>query len=308
MKFTGRIKECKQDFSIIESDMIEEDCEKYYQMWIEKYSSFLRDDIIMKAIYINTRVIRSRKEVVSAAQLLMEAKSNKENGCVTSYFFSCYYALFHAMLAVVYTNIEIGDDIVEITHSKLVNVFCDYYAREHKIFEPSLREFIEKCRYMREYYSYIIPYNVLFGDFDENYLEEIIKKMIMLADLHVWMISKKSMYVKRSVQYTEELCKRFLQFNVRKNDGEISEKVKTLKGTIGAIIRKYNAEPDDADYDALVEIIHNGINCQRFEEELSHDWDEAGYSEGMKPLFDEKNVYDIKHKANCFLYDLINYY
>lgn len=308
MKFTGRIKECTQNFSILENDISDEECDRYYQNWMQKYSSFFKEETEKKSLYMNCRVIRSRKEVVSAAQLLMEAKSNRESGCPTSYFFSCYYALFHAMLAVLYTNTEVGDDITEITHSKLLNVFCDYYAKNNLIFNSSLKEYVEKAKERREYYSYTIPYNVLFGDFDEEELELLIKKMILLADLHVWMLSKKSLHIQLRDDNKEEVFKEFLKFNVRKKNGDFSDTVKGYTGELGNIIRKYGAEPDAADYDALIEIEKYGINCQLFEMELSHDWDEMGYSNLMEPLFEEKNVYSVKSKANSFLYELLSYY
>ncbi len=289
MKLEEHFKGYNVNFEILEKDISKKTCENYYSQWAKKYTTFLSENTDEGNVIMACRCHRARKEIISSAQLWSESLVAREQGCLSAYFFLCYYSLFHAMLSVLYLNTDVDENIVNLTHSKLENLFCDYYAKgDDAIFEQNIREYIEQCRYYRETYSYNLPYNVMYSSFDADRLKTVILKCFQLSNMHAWLVNKKTKLIRPNVNNRDFIRVQFLLYNARKD----------VQGIYVC---------DDAEQNALSEALKYGVSCQPFELEIGHDWDEMGYNEYIESLFEEKAIDRVKGNALHFLYEAIEF-
>ena len=263
----------------LDMNLDKEEAEKYYSQCMNKYKSFFKDDSENKTIMMANRSIRARREIISSARLFEEAKTSYNHGCISATYFSTYYSLFHAMWAVLFLDPLRGNDIVEITHSKLKNIFCDCYTRVG-FFDVDMEEFILNLKDIREFYSYNIPYNMI-NSIDFNMLETILLKCYQLANLHNNIISVCIKKIPVSEDNISRIYEYYELFNGRKDhDG--------------------NANSDPAEDGYLYEMLRYGVGIDFFDTELGHDWDEMGYGNS-----DERHK--INSKAMSLIYKAIPY-
>ncbi len=106
-----------------------------------------------------------------------------------TYYYLCYYAVFHAMWSVVFLVPDVKtESAARIGHEKLGNIFATEFCGGAKpIMSYDMRALIADLRFLRELYSYNMPMNIP----DEGHLPEgtastggIVKHCIQLANLH----------------------------------------------------------------------------------------------------------------------------
>ncbi len=136
--------------------------ERYFGYLKGNYKAFWENTSNIQQVKYAIRMYRAQKEMLSASQMLAEAQQSKENGCVIVFFFLSYYALFHAMQANLFMNINISDEeIVELSHSKVEKYFQDFYCKGSKSIMPhEIIDFFQRLKGFRELYSYSMPFNL----------------------------------------------------------------------------------------------------------------------------------------------------
>ena len=287
MKLSEHFKKLPKDFSYLDAELTEDNSEKMFNFWSSKYSSFLKHASEENKIEMISRSIRSRRELMTSALLWAEAKNTRGTGCISAYYFLRYYSLFHAMLSVLFLNPEEDRKIVKITHSKLKNVFCSYYANyDYCVFDKDLADFFETVKDYRETYSYNRPNNLMHMPESENKQERVLLTCYQLTNLFTSMLRSKLPFVGISMDNREAMIKEFSYFN-------------------GHELKDGSYEYDPFEENILSEIIRRGMFVNELEWVLGHDWDELGYNSELNEFFDAAAVDRIKKEAISFIYKAI---
>lgn len=97
----------------------------------------------------------------NSSQMLIEAKRNKEVGCIIGHFFLCYYALFHAMQSLLFLNPNLDSEkVLDLSHNEVKKYFEDFYCKgNNSIMPPEIIDIFVVLKEYRELYSYTMPFN-----------------------------------------------------------------------------------------------------------------------------------------------------
>ncbi|WP_274941054.1 hypothetical protein [Chordicoccus furentiruminis] len=287
MKLSEHYKEYSRDFSYLDAELNADNAEKMFDIWSSRYSRFLKNASEENKMEMISRSIRSRRELMTSALLWAEAKHTRGTGCISAYYYLRYYSLFHAMWSVLFLNPELDRKIVEITHSKLKNVFCSYYAQyDYCVFDKDLAEFIESVKNYRETYSYNRPNNLMHMPESENKQERVLLTCYQLTNLFTSMLRSKLPFVDISMDNQKTMIKEFSYFN-------------------GHRLEDGSYEFDPFEENILIESIRDGMCVTELEWVLGHDWDELGYNSELNEFFDAAAVDRIKKEAISFIYKAI---
>lgn len=163
---------------------------KYVDLWKNKYADHFKKNEPEESFLWNIRVHKSLKEVFSASTMYKESLVAKESRSWSSFYFLSYYSLFHAFLACVYMlPNESLNNLSEITHSKLMNVFRSTFClAKPKVIDERVCDVFSILKYLREYYSYHMPPNHFLYEHKDNIkpdkvLPEFLKPCFQLASL-----------------------------------------------------------------------------------------------------------------------------
>ena len=134
---------------------------KYYSSTKGRYKKFFdeKDNFDIEKFAI--RYYRAKKEMYNSSQMLIEAKRNKEVGCIIGYFFLCYYALFHAMQSLLFLNPNLDSEkVLDLSHNEVKKYFEDFYCKgNNSIMPPEIIDIFVVLKEYRELYSYTMPFN-----------------------------------------------------------------------------------------------------------------------------------------------------
>ncbi len=289
MKLSEHYKDRAKDFRYLDAELNEENSKLLFDTWSAKYSMYVNDADEENKIEMISRSIRSRRELETSALMWAEAKHVRSIGCISAYYFLRYYSLFHAMWSVLFLNPEVDRRIVKVTHKKLKNMFCNYYANhDYCVFGKDLAEFIESTKNYRETYSYNRPNNLLHVPETEDKQERILLTCYQLTNLFTTILRSKLPCVRISTKNRETMLKEFAYFNGHQNEDE-------------------SYEFDPLEEDLLYEIKKVGMYVNELEVALGHDWDELGYNSVSKEVFEVDAVDKIKAEACSFIYKAIPY-
>lgn len=173
----------------------EKDQNNYYSDWMSKYKKkvYKCDPDVLAEWEIRTK--KSIWELFSSSTILAEAECSLSNNCFVSFYFCLYYSLFHSMNALLYISPSmILDDVYRISHSQLLNSFESIYTGKHGMFDNSAILLFEKLKYMREYYSYNSPLNLVFQNLydDLEATRKLVLSMNQTLFFHVFMARQAS--------------------------------------------------------------------------------------------------------------------
>lgn len=167
-----------------------EEQKKYLDSWKSKYAEHFKKSDPKENFLWNIRVHKALKEIFSATAMYQESLIAKESHSWTSFYFLSYYSLFHGFLSCVYLlPNENLDNLSEITHSKLVNIFkSNFVSAKPYIIDGEICEAFSILKYLREYYSYHMPPNHFLYDHKDNIkpdavLPKYLKSCFQLASL-----------------------------------------------------------------------------------------------------------------------------
>lgn len=185
------------DFSVLNSNLSDPlEQEKYHQKWISRYNKVFKSGTDEEVIIWSIRLRRCMKEIFTSAAFYVEAKHVKNQNCFTSFYFLSYYSLFHGLLAVLCLDDNITKEyLLDIKHTKVINQFFNNFCNlKHPIIDTKIKEHFEQLKFMREYYSYTMPFNEFFQkhgfENPTNFLEKDILQCFQLAKLHSLMLEK----------------------------------------------------------------------------------------------------------------------
>ncbi len=181
-----------------------DDQNKYYNRWMKDYSLIFKNYVDCLGIEWDLRCRKSLREIFSSATFFIEAKKTLEIKCFSSYHFCLYYSLFHAIYSTLFLNPKLSlKALTKITHRNSINLFYSNFCNgKSNIVSRDIKELFGTLKYMREYYSYVTPFNNIF-DKDKyiTQLEQILKNCYQLSSFHSLMIehsySKKIKKVER---------------------------------------------------------------------------------------------------------------
>ncbi|WP_053957453.1 hypothetical protein [Inediibacterium massiliense] len=276
---------------------IDIDRKKYYDKWMEKYSNLFRSKNSNIHMEWSIRNSKAMKEIYHSATFYIESKKALENGMLGSFYFLCYYSLFHAMLSTLYYDITQNiSNLININHSKVLNCFIsNFNNKNNPIFPYDIKQYFLNLKFMRESYSYCMPLNEMFQPIlkEHNPIETLEKYLILcyqISSFHSCLLSKN---VNGSLDINGNLrnsfSKMFYKVNgtVNPNDGKLY--LDPLNENEFYEIRKYHCwiEP--------------------FPIELDHFFDEfRGYNVD-NPIYDVDKYLEIGTKAHRFVYDSLLY-
>ncbi|EPB8178469.1 hypothetical protein ACRTAO_001131 [Clostridium perfringens] len=264
----------------------------YYQKWMRNYSEIFKSGDDLNMIDWKLREWRAIKEIFAAAILYKEAKISLENRCIASYYFSSYYSLFHAMLSAICldTNITL-EKISDINHSKVGNQFKNTFCHgKNSILSEEIYTFFNESKYLREYYSYTLPFNITF--YKSSYLEDLKKFIIQcfqLTNLQSLILEKSNKHGRSTKIITDEqFCRLIISLNKLVAKPDIN----------GRYIL------DSADENVRNEIIRYGIDFQFILLQLDHIYDEfRTYDDSSEFFFNDNAV--TGSEIFTFVYDTL---
>lgn len=266
--------------------------ESYFGQLKGKYREFFKNSSNIQQVKYAIRMYRTQKEMLCSAQMLAEAQQSKENGCVIGFFFLCYYALFHAMQANLFMNINISDDeILQLSHSKVESYFEDFYCKGKKsIMSHEIIDFFQILKGFREMYSYDMPFNNPENiNVDIEKLTYFIRLCFQLCSLNSLVISQIRVAVGVHGEEWQEVKKYFSECCYKKNL------------VTGEIIN------DIADKAFLKEMItYGGVDIMPFSVIADHHFDEyGGYDSNILDKMGFNNVDKVRSAAFKFYYNTI---
>ena len=200
-------------------------CANYYSSWMKKYNALCRTFNDRSIMEWDLRVRRSLKSAFTSAAFFLEGKAAEHQQSISSQYYLYYYAVFHAMWSVLFTNpSEATSSVCQLSHTKMLNVFRNHYC------SGSLRplgydmSLVSELRYRREYYSYNMPMNdILFGESGlENPLPSVygmIKQCLQLASLQSVMLENASHSLGKGALRVDKMDLPFLSELFRKIQG-----------------------------------------------------------------------------------------
>ena len=189
-----------------------------------------------------------------------------------------------------FLNPEVDRNIVYVTHTKIMNLFCNYYANyDYCVFGKDLAEFIRLKKNYREVYSYNRPNNLLHNPETEDKQERVLLICYQLTNLFTTMLGGKLPLISISMDNRETIINEFTFFNGHKieEDGPY--------------------EFDPYEKNMLYEIKNVGMCVDELETVLGHDWDELGYNTVSSEVFDNDAIDRIKGEAISFIYKAITF-
>lgn len=255
------------NFSCLDSIWKEGQGDTYFAEWEKKYKDYLETADEFGKVCLGIRIYRVKKEVFSSAQMFTEAIVAKKEGCLTAYFFLCYYALFHAMESVLFMNTDLDDGkILGLSHRKVKKYFQEYYCMgEHSILPEKLIALFERLKTFREYYSYTMPLNVSGAEqIDMNELEHCLKLCYQLAHVHEHILFDLCKGVDRIPGREMEILIYFVNCCCKLNPDSQKPMM------------------DDADQGALSELLRFGADYSPMCITIDHDFDEYGGYDSWK--------------------------
>lgn len=177
---------------------VENEQNNYYSEWVRNYKRVFDkcpvDDIGQWFI----RYEKSTWEIYTSATLLLEARCNLNNKCFASFYFNMYYSLFHAIYSLLYMNPFIKlDKLFRMSHSQLFKNFKSYYTGTNSMFGQNEIDLFENLKYKREYYSYNVPFNLVFSEMQPDYYktEKAIRAIFQATAFHINIASRCSRHV-----------------------------------------------------------------------------------------------------------------
>jgi hypothetical protein len=202
--------------------------QKYIEAWRQKYSPVFKKYDERKVIEWDIRVARALKGVFTSAAFYVEGEEAKKSLSWTSYYFLSYYSLFHAMLSAIYLLPDENiDSLVNITHSKIRNLFFSVFCNNNNnIISKDAGELYDILKFAREYYSYQMPFNEFMCDSEtiSNLIEKLpyyLRCCYQLACLHSELIenafAKHGKLVRNCSEHYEFIYETFLKVNSSKN-------------------------------------------------------------------------------------------
>jgi hypothetical protein len=169
----------------------------YYSKWMERYTLVFKNCKARTTIDWDVRTSKSLKEVFTSAAFYCEAQLAKKYNSWSAFYFLSYYSLFHALLSNIYLlPDEKLEALAEITHSKLINVFCSNFCNSKPyVINEAIKDLFDILKYAREYYSYQMPFNDFLYNHKEINRPDIrlpyfLRCCFQLASLHSEMIEK----------------------------------------------------------------------------------------------------------------------
>ena len=143
------------------------------------------------------RCRQSLKLAFSATFFVLSADAVGRSKIKAGEFYLAYYAMLHAMWAVLYLHPDQTlANVTSITHSKMANLYHSEFASGRSpIIVEDVKALAEDLRFLREYYSYRMPLNSPFEAIPEltvsySRLGGFVKQSIQLANLQSHMIRK----------------------------------------------------------------------------------------------------------------------
>lgn len=251
----------------------------YYQKWMSNYSQMFKTSNDLDVIDWKVREWRAIKEIYASAILYKEAQFSLGNRCISSYYFSTYYSIFHAMLSAICmdTNITL-EQISHINHLKVGNQFKNTYCHgKNSILSEDIFVFFGKAKYLREYYSYTPPLNMSF--YDSSYIENLkqfVVQCFQLTNLQSLILEKSNMHGCSTKITTMEQHLHVLQ----SFDKLVSKP---------SIDNNNEHVLDPADLNARNDILNYGIDFQFIVLQLDHTYDEFRLYDDSPDFFDTDN-------------------
>lgn len=288
--FERYIKDYSCNFGKLNNYAKEKDIvEKYYSLTKGMYGKFFKEKNDLDIEKFAIRHYRAKKEMYNSAQMLIEAKKNKNEGCIIGHFFLSYYSLFHAMQSLLFLNPYLDNDkVLDLSHNEVKKYFENYYCKGNKSIMPTeiINLFILLKEY-RELYSYIMPFNN--------------------PSNVVFNIEKLEYYIRICFQLLS--LNSFIIYNVKKGDRTFNINIKDYferccykKDPISQKLIK-----DDADQNFWRDFNVYGMDFFPYALGIEHDMDEYGcYDYYSLEQLGFKEYDSIRAKAFSFVYDSIH--
>ena len=238
------------------------------------------------------RIYRAQKEILCSSQMLMESEQSMKNGCIIGYYFLSYYALFHAMQANLFLDINLENgEIIQLSHSKTEKYFTDFYCKGNKSILPhKIIDIFVQLKEFREIYSYAMPFNNPSKvDIDINELSYFLRLCFQLCNLKTLVINQVQSSVKFEVGDMQGIQDYFRECCYRRNP-KTNEIIKD--------------EADEVFFDEMISIA--GVDNMPFSISIEHIFDEyGGYDSTILNKMGFKNVDRVRAKAYGFCYKAI---
>lgn len=261
---------------------------KYYSSIKGRYRKFFEEkgDLDIKKFAI--RYYRAKKEMYNSAQMFIEAKRNKEVGCIIGHFFLCYYALFHAMQAVLFLNPYLDNKkVLDLSHNEVKKYFEDFYCKGNNSIMPLeiINLFILLKEY-RELYSYTMPFNnpqnVIIKMEHLEYYITLCFQLLSLNSFIIWEVGEGVTLDNSVKEYFENCCYR--------KDPIKQELIK-----------------DDTDKNYWYQFQMYGMDFLPYALGIEHDMDEyGGYDSGVLREVGFKECDSIRMDTFSFVYHAIH--
>lgn len=263
--------------------------EKYYSTTKGSYKKYFdeKDDLDIEKFAI--RYYRAKKEMYNSSQMFIEAKKNKDVGCIIGHFFLCYYSVFHAMQSLLFLNPNLDSEkLLDLSHNEVKKYFEDFYCKGNSsIMPPEIIELFVILKEYRELYSYTMPINnpkdVMIEMEQLEYYITLCFQLLSLNSFIIYRIKPGTIAFDNNVkEYFESCC--------YKSD-PIS----------GKLIR------DDADKNFWYQFKKYGVSFFPYALGIEADMDEyGGYDSDMLEELGFKECDTIKMNAFRFVYSVIH--
>lgn len=172
---------------------------QYYSMWIDKYKKYFAELIKNNSKESNDiiaewkiRYYKATWEMFSSAAFFTEAEFTRSQDCYVSFYFDIYYSLLHAMQALIYLSPSQNmESLFRMSHHKIKNLLSSLYCCKKQLFHnKGIIEFFEKLKYMREFYSYNTPFNLIPDDIimGLNRCKRYVTAIYQAISFHLYMI------------------------------------------------------------------------------------------------------------------------
>lgn len=172
-------------------------CKSYHDTWMKRYSASMATWSELDTAVWGVRCRQSLKLAFSATFFALSADAVARSKIKAGEFYLAYYAMLHAMWAVLYLHPDQTlAKVTSITHSKMANLYHSEFASgRSRIIMEDVKALAEDLRFLREYYSYRMPLNSPFETIPElsvsySRLGGFVKQSIQLANLQSHMIRK----------------------------------------------------------------------------------------------------------------------
>ena len=172
-------------------------CKAYHDIWMKRYSSAMTTWSELDTAVWGMRCRQSLKLSFSATFFALSADAVGQSKIKAGEFYLAYYAMLHAMWAVLYLHPDQTlANVTSITHSKMANLYHSEFASgRSRIIVEDVKALAEDLRFLREYYSYRMPLNSPFEAIPElsvsySRLGGFVKQSIQLANLQSHILRK----------------------------------------------------------------------------------------------------------------------